>query len=159
MRPALLCCFTALLAGCSPPDNRDAATSGADTGMSAGAEAASSPTVSLSDFAGKWKTRATDEKGTLVGEADLLATADTSGWTLTFPKQKPIPIRVIAVAGDSVVTEAGPYPSTRVKGAQIRTRGVNRIQDGKLVAMLEGHITVGGRDSVVHLRVEGTREP
>ena len=159
MRSALLCCFTALLAGCSPPDNRDAATSGADTGMTAAAEAGSAPAVSLSDFAGKWKTRATDEKGTLMGEADLLATADTSGWTLTFPKQKPIPVRVVAVAGDSVVTEAGPYPSTRIKGAQIKTRAVNRLQDGKLVATLEARYTAGGPDSVLHLRVEGTREP
>ena len=159
MRPAILCCLTAMLAGCSRADNRDVASSGADTGMSAGAEPATTPTISLSDFAGKWKTRATDEKGTLMGEADLLATADTTGWTLTFPKQKPIPVRVVAVGGDSVVTEAGPYPSTRVKGAQITSRAVNRLQGGKLVAALEARTTVGGRDSVLQLRVEGTREP
>ena len=94
-----------------------------------------------------------------MGEAELLATADTSGWTLTFPKRKPIPVRVVAVAGDSVVTEAGPYPSTTVKGAQIRTRAVNRLQDGKLIATLEARYTMAGRDSVLHLRVEGTREP
>jgi hypothetical protein len=133
--------------------------SGGETGSSAGAETAAAPTVSLSEFAGKWKTRALDEKGTLMGEADLLATADTTGWTLTFPKQKPIPVRVVAVGGDSVVTETGPYPSTRVKGGQVRTRAVNRLQDGKLAATLEAHTTVGAHDSVLHLRVEGTREP
>jgi hypothetical protein len=159
MRSALLFCSVAILSACSKPDNRDTATAGSDTGMTAGAEAAASPTISLSDFAGTWKTRATDESGTVVGEAELLATPDTSGWTLTFPKQKPIPVRVIAVAGDSIVTEAGPYPSTRIKGSQIRTRAVNRLQDGKLVATLEARYTVAGRDSVAHLRVEGTREP
>jgi hypothetical protein len=159
MRLTILFCSLAILAGCSKPDNRDAATAGADTGMSVGAETATSPTISLSDLAGKWKTRATNESGAVVGEADLLATADSSGWTLTFPKQKPIPVRVIAVAGDSIVTEAGPYASTMRKGAQIRTRAVNRLQDGKLIATLEARYTIGGRDSVVHLRVEGTREP
>lgn len=159
MRPAILFCSVAILAGCSKPDNRDAATAGADTGMSAGAETATSPTISLSDLAGKWQTRATDETGAVVGEAVLLATADSSGWTLTFPKQKPIPVRVIAVAGDSIVTETGPYPSTRRKGAQITTRAVNRLQDGRLVATLEVHSRLAGRDSVFHLRAEGTREP
>lgn len=159
MRRAILFCTVAILAGCSKPDSRDTATAGADTGMTAGAEPAASSTISLSDFAGKWKTRATNESGAVVGEAELLATADTSGWTLTFPKQKPIPVRVIAVAGDSIVTEAGPYASTVRKGAQVRTRAVNRLQDGRLVATLEARYTVAGRDSVAHLRVEGTREP
>jgi hypothetical protein len=122
-------------------------------------ETASPPAVTLRDFAGKWKTRATDERGRVIGEAELLATADTSGWTLTFPRQKPIPLRVLAVGGDSVVTEAGPYPSTSMKGVQVRTRAVNRLQNGKLVANLEGHYTMGGRDSVIRARVEGTREP
>lgn len=158
MRPAILLCSVAILAGCSKPDNRDAASAGVDTGMSVGSETTTPAPVSLSDFAGKWNTRATDESGAVVGEAELLATADTSGWTLTFPKQKPIPVRVVAVAGDSVVTEAGPYPSTRVKGAQIRTRAVNRLQNGKLIVTLEARSTIGGRDSVMQLKVEGTRE-
>jgi hypothetical protein len=125
--------------------------------VSAGPAAESSSTVSLEDFAGKWRTRATDERGTNMGEAVLVATPDTSGWTLTFPKQKPIPLRVVAAGGDSVVTEAE-YPSSRLKGAQIRTRAVNRLENGKLVASLEARYRVGGRDSVLHLRVEGTRE-
>jgi hypothetical protein len=157
MRPAILFCSVAILAGCSKPDNRDAATAGADTGMSAGAEAATS--ISLSDLAGKWQTRSTNESGAVVGEAVLLATADSSGWTLTFPKQKPIPVRVLAVAGDSIVTETGPYASTMRKGAQITTRAVNRLQNGKLVATLEVRSRLAGQDSVFHLRVEGTREP
>jgi hypothetical protein len=117
------------------------------------------PTVSLSDFAGTWDTHATDSAGTVVGEALLLARSDTSGWTLTFPHQKPIPVRVVAVGGDSVVTEAGPYASTRINDAKLTTRAVNRIRNGKLIATLEGHYRTAGRDSVIHLRVEGTRKP
>jgi hypothetical protein len=159
MRPAILCCFLAILTSCSRSDDRTARTSGEDAGSTVGAEPTTSPKISLADFAGTWKTRATDETGAVMGEAVLLAKADTSGWTLTFPKQKPIPVRVIAVAGDSIVTEAGPYASSRIKGAQIRTRAVNRLRDGKLVATIEGRYTIAGRDSVFHLRAEGTREP
>jgi hypothetical protein len=159
MRSAILFCSVAMLAGCSKPDNRDTGTSGADTGISAGTKAASAPAVTLDDFAGKWKTRATDETGAFMGEAELLATADTSSWTLTFPKRKPIPLRVVAIAGDSIVTEAGPNGSTGGNSAQMRSRAVYRLQDGKLVATLEARYTMAGRDSVVRLRIAGTREP
>jgi hypothetical protein len=159
MRSAVFCyCSVALLAACSRPDKHADPTPGSGSDISAGPEAAGSPAVSLEDFAGKWQTRATDERGTNMGEAELLATGDTSGWTLTFPKQKPIPLRVVAVGGDSVVTEAE-YPSSRVKGARVRTRAVNRLENGKLVATLEARYTVAGRDSVLHLKVEGTRKP
>jgi hypothetical protein len=160
MQPLTFLCGAALLVGCSKTDNRvTGATGRADTGMTPSVQPTASPTISLADFAGKWNTHATNEAGTVVGEAVVIATADTSGWTLNFPKQKPIPMRVIAVAGDSVVTEVGPYASFQRKGAQVRSRAVNRLQNGKLVASLEGHYIMAGRDSVVHLRVEGTREP
>jgi hypothetical protein len=157
MRLGILFGSLIILAGCSKSD-RGTRTATADSAMTAGENpAAESPTVSLADFAGKWKTRATDETGVIRGEAVLLATADTSGWTLTFPNHKPLAMRVIAVAGDSVITEVGPYESFLKKGAQIKSRAVNRIKDGKWVATLESHYTVAGRDSVGHLRVEGTR--
>ena len=158
MRALALSCCAAVLAGCSKPANRAAETSSVDDSMAAPA-ATSAPTVSLADFAGKWKTRASDQSGKVVGEADLVIPADSSSWSLIFPQQKPIPIRVIAVAGDSVVTEAGPYPSSQLKGAQLTNRAVNRLRDGKLVTTLETTYSVGGRDSVLHLTVEGTRAP
>jgi hypothetical protein len=157
MRAIVLLGFLAILAGCSKPD-RAADTATVDTGMNASA-APTSPTISLADFAGKWNTRATDERGTMVGEAVLVARTDTSGWTLTFPKQKPLPMRVVAVAGDSIVTEMGPYDSYLRKGAKIVNHAVNRLKDGKLVATVEARYTFAGRDSVVHLQVEGTRAP
>jgi hypothetical protein len=78
---------------------------------------------------------------------------------LTGPKRKPIPVRVIAVAGDSIVTEAGPYESFLRKGVQVRTRAVSRLQDGKLVGTIEARFAMGGRDSVAHRLSEGTRAP
>lgn len=39
----------------------------------------------------------------------LTATANDSGWTMTLTGRDPVAVRVIAMGGDSVVTEAGPY--------------------------------------------------
>jgi hypothetical protein len=113
--------------------------------------------VSLSDFAGTWKVRVTDEDGGNPIEVELRATADTSGWTLTGPRRKPIPVRVVTVAGDSLVTEAGPFESFVRKGVQVRTRNVYRLQGDKLVGTTEATYKIGGRDSVAQRRSEGTR--
>jgi hypothetical protein len=113
--------------------------------------------VSLSDFAGTWKVRVTDENGGNPIEVELRATADTSGWTLTGPRRKPIPVRVVTVAGDSLVTEAGPFESFVRKGVQVRTRNVYRLQGDKLVGTTEATYKIGGRDSVAQRRSEGTR--
>jgi hypothetical protein len=122
-------------------------------------ETARSAEISLADVAGKWKLRSTDEAGGNVVEAELVATSDTSGWTLAVPKRKPVPVRVIAVAGDSIVTEAGPFESFIRKGVQVTTHTVYRLQGGKLVGTIEARYSVGGRDSVAHRPSEGTRVP
>jgi len=154
---AVLCC-AAVLAGCTKSQDR-AVEEGTARDTAALETPAASATISLTDVAGKWKIRSTDEAGGNVVETELLATADTSGWTLTGPNRKPIPVRVIAVAGDSIVTEAGPYESFLRKGVQVRTRAVNRLQDGKLVGTIEARFARGGRDSVAHRLSEGTRAP
>ena len=68
--------------------------------------------VKLADVAGVWDAKS------LVGPTDsvgvttvLTATATDSGWTMTLAGRDPITVRVVAMGGDSVVTEAGPYPS------------------------------------------------
>ncbi len=116
--------------------------------------------ISLAEVAGKWNVRTMTESGdsTLV-TFEMVATADNSGWTMTFPKRKPIPVRVVAVDGDSLVTEAGPFESALRKGVQVTTRTVNRLQDGKLVGATVARYAGGGPDSVRNLRFEGTRAP
>lgn len=158
MRSIAFLGFAAVLAGCTKAEDRtvgDASTR--DTVGAAAETPAASAAISLADVAGKWKIRSTDEAGGNVVEAELLATAGTSGWTLTGPNRKPIPVRVIAVAGDSIVTEAGPYESFLRKGVQVSTRAVSRLQDGKLVGTIEARFAMGGRDSVAIRRSEGTR--
>ena len=156
---AVLCC-AAILVGCARSEDRAADDRGAmDTAAAAPETPAASATISLPDVAGKWKVRSTDEAGGNVVETELVATADTSGWTMTGPDRKPIPVRVVAVAGDSIVTEAGPFESFIRKGVQVTTRTVNRLQDGKLVGTIEARYAIGGRDSVAHRPTEGTRAP
>jgi hypothetical protein len=41
----------------------------------------------------------------------LTIAADGKSATIRFPNRDPIPTRILAMGGDSVVTEAGPYPS------------------------------------------------
>lgn len=116
--------------------------------------------ISLADVAGKWKVRTTDEAGGNVVESELTATSDTTGWTMQIPNnRKPIPVRVVAVAGDSIVTEAGPFESALRKGLQVHTRTVYRLQDGKMVGDVEARYKIKGTDSVAHRPLEGTRAP
>ena len=158
-RFAFLCC-AAVLVGCTKSEDRAADDQTAmDTAAAAPETPAPSATISLADVAGKWKVRSTDEDGGNVLETGLVATADTSGWTMTSPNRKPIPVRVVAVAGDSIVTEAGPFESFIRKGVQVTTRTVSRLQDGKLVGTIEGHFATKSGDSVAHRRSEGTRAP
>jgi hypothetical protein len=158
-RFAFFCCV-AVLAGCTKSEDRAADDQNAmDTVAAAPETPAASATISLADVAGKWKVRSMDEDGGNVLETGLVATADTSGWTITSPNRKPIPVRVVAVAGDSIVTEAGPFESFIRKGVQVTARYVSRLQDGKLVGTSEGHFATKSGDSVAHRRLEGTRVP
>jgi hypothetical protein len=123
--------------------------------------AAPAPAIALADVAGKWAVRLMPESGdSTLAKYEIVATGDSSGWTLNFPKRKPIPIRVVAVAGDSIVGEAGPFESVLRKGVKVTvSRSVYRLQDGKLVGATTAHYATSGPDSVAHLRFEATRAP
>ena len=156
---AFSCCCTALLAGCGQERNAEDRAASDTAAAASAATAEPRATISLSDVAGKWKVRSTDEAGGTPVEVELVATDDTSGWTMAGPDGKPIPVRVIAVAGDSIVTEAGPYESFVRKGVQVTTRTVNRLEGDKLVGTIEAQYTTKGGDSVVQRQSEGTRAP
>ncbi len=151
MRYLVSCCCAVVLVGCAKPEQQPAQ----DT------TAAAAPTppagISLADVAGKWAMTTTNEKGdsTLV-KYELVATGDTTGWTFNFPKRKPVPAHV-AVGGDSIVLEAGPYESVLRKGVQVTTHSVARLQDGKLVGTTVARYATHGPDSLRNLRLEGTR--
>lgn len=78
--------------------------------------------IKLADVAGVWHEK------TMIGAKDsmvlmiaLKATADDKGWTMTCPGHAAVPVRIVTVGGDSVVTEAGPYPSCLRAGATVNS--------------------------------------
>jgi hypothetical protein len=154
MRHSALFC-TVILAGCGKSEVPPAR----DTTATAPAPAGSHAALSLADIAGNWKLRTMDDTGGNVVESQLTTTADTSGWTLNRPNGKVIPVHVVAVGGDSIITEAGPYESALRKGVQVRSRLVLRLQGGKLVGTNEARYALSGGDSVARRPAEATRAP
>lgn len=155
MRIITILCFAAIAAGCAKSDTPPAA----DTGMAMDPVAAPIAAMSLADVAGKWNVRVMGETSdsTLTSYV-LTATADTSGWLFSFPTGAPIKMRVTSMAGDSIVTEAGPFPSALRPGSQVSTVGTFRMQDGKMVGTTVATYPGGGANSVARLRIEGTRQ-
>ncbi|HEX6106968.1 MAG TPA: hypothetical protein VFZ26_15375 [Gemmatimonadales bacterium] len=156
MRTVTSCWLVLLLVACGRSEERPAEAVGEATTM----EEAPAGSLALADMAGTWKVRSTVEgdESTVV-TYDMVTTADRSGWSIQFPGREPIPVRVVAVEGDSVVSEAGPFESQLRKGVQVRTNVVSRMQDGKLVGTVVARYDVTGADSVARLNFEGTRAP
>jgi hypothetical protein len=128
------------------------------TTESTAASAAAGP-INLADIAGKWNTTAVPTSGpdTTATTSVMTATGTTSGWTISFPgRGAPIPERV-TVSGDSIMLDAGPYPSVRRKGQQVTTHTVMRMQNGNLVGETVAHYAVKTADSVLMLRTVSTR--
>jgi hypothetical protein len=156
MRVVRTCCLVLLVMGCGKAADQP---EDAVVGEAPAAEEAPAA-LSLADLAGTWNVRSTVEGDeSKVVTYDIVATADQSGWSLKFPDREPIPVRVVAVEGDSVVTESGPFESQLRKGVQVSTVVVNRLKDGKLVGRTTARYQVSGADSVTHLNFEGTRAP
>ena len=146
----------ALLAACAKAD-KTASDSAAGTVDSA-AMAPVPKAFVLADVAGKWNVVAKPESGadTTATRYILTATGENTGWTITFPNRAPIAIQV-QVSGDSVITTSGPYDSVRRKGTQVTTDGSLHLQDGKLVGRTTAHYKTKSADSVLTLKVEGTK--
>lgn len=155
MRGLASCCIALAMVGCKPAEKPADTTVG-----EAPAKEEVPATISLADMAGTWKVRSTVEgsENTVV-TYDMVVTPDRTGWSIKFPNREPIPVRVVAVEGDSVVAEAGPFESALRKGVQVSTHVVSRLQDGKLVGTTVARYQVTGPDTVARLRFEGTRAP
>ena len=152
MRRFALACCTATLAACAPSDDGAADTASARN-------VARNP-IAPADLAGHWQMRAFSPRGDTLTMYQLDAPADTAAWTITFRNRPPIPLRVLAVAGDSIVTEAGPYPSVLQQNVAVRSlRAVNRLEGDRLVGTFVARYDTDAADSVLYGRHEGTRRP
>jgi hypothetical protein len=115
--------------------------------------------ISLAEVAGTWAVVARSETGQAVPPFQLIATTEPSGWELRFPDRDPIELRVVEVAGDSIVTEAGPYESVLRPGVQVTTHAVYRLEGERLIGTTVARYQTAEADSVVLVHSEGTRAP
>jgi hypothetical protein len=153
-RFACVCCAVVLVLGaCSEPSNQPAA--GADSAQMAPPPAG----VNLADLAGTWNFNTRAETGdSVLVTYQVVMTPTTDGWQLLLPNRPPVPMQVLAVAGDSVVTHAGPFESVLRAGVQVTTHTVLHFQGNSSAAgTIVARYTVTTADSVVNLRTDGTK--
>ena len=166
LRVVLACSAGLVVTACAKRDQAttDSAAGAASTAAAATPAPAAAPaaptTLSLADVAGKWQIRSVPESGadTTARTYVLTATADTTGWMITYPSGLKVPLHV-AVSGDSVLGKTGTYASQRRKGVKVTTESSYRLQGGKLVGTTIAHYAKAGPDSVLHLHIEGTKTP
>lgn len=144
----LLC--VALLAGCAETQDQSETADTAETADMAPAG------ITPADVSGTWDVRVMPENGDTVLTTYVL-NATGSAWTITFPDREPIPVNILAVAGDSIVTIAGPFSSALRPDVMVTVETVFRLQNDVLVSRTVAHYAVTTPDSVVVLRAEGTR--
>jgi hypothetical protein len=152
----LMCGAFVVAAACSGSDG----TADSAAAATAATQQATPQPIQLTDVAGVWTVRGMPmDRDTVIVTYELTATADTTGWTITFPGRPPVPVRVVSVAGDSVTTSAGPYESVLRPGVQVTTVGAFRLRDGRLVGNTVARYSGRTADSVITVRSEGERKP
>jgi len=156
-RIALASSAILLVAACAKKEEPAKDTASAMTPAAAPAPA---PTLALADVAGKWQFNSVPMTGTDTSPTKyvLTATADTTGWTLTFPDKQVVPLRT-TVSGDSVMIASAEFSSQRRKNVKVKTESTLRMVDGKLSGVSTAHYAKAGADSVLQLKSEGTRMP
>jgi hypothetical protein len=153
-RALVLCAL--FLAGCAKGGSDQPPA--ADTTAAAPVQPA--PASAPASMAGRWNMGILALQGDSVVQTYVLtATDSTGGWTMTFPNQPPVPMRVLQMSADSVVVEAGPYESLVRQGTQVRTHSVMKLTGDTLHAMTEAHYDVTTADSVQMRHSKGTRAP
>jgi hypothetical protein len=113
---------------------------------------AAAPTI-----AGTWAIESSVKtaagKDTVVNSL-VTATADTTSWVTHLAGRDPIVTRVVAMGGDSVVTEAGPFQSVARAGQTVTTRETLHFKGDAVSGTIEAHYSNG---DVVKGTVKGTR--
>ncbi|HYL55908.1 MAG TPA: hypothetical protein VEU73_10090 [Gemmatimonadales bacterium] len=118
--------------------------------------AAQQPGVKLSDIAGVWHVKTTiGPSDSVVATLELTETANVKGWSMVLADHPRVPVRVLTVGGDSVVWEAGPYPSTRRVGQTVLLRSVGHYKRAEMWGSFEATYSATGK---VSGKVRGERE-
>jgi hypothetical protein len=115
--------------------------------------------ISLKTVAGKYHVSSHGQgNDTTMITYELNATGDTTGWTITYPNRPAVPVRVVSVSGDSIVTETGPFTSVRRAGVPVTTRTTYRYENGALVGTTVAHYKVNGPDTVRTFIITSTKK-
>jgi len=75
--------------------------------------------------------------------SEVIATADGKGWVTKIGNRPPIPTRVVASGGDSVVTEAGPFESVLRPGQMVTTRTAGHYKGDTMTGTIEARYVNG----------------
>lgn len=140
-----LCSCPAALLACASP--------GGDRHVDSAAAVAVAPKtpLALADLAGRWRVRVNNYRGDSLTTYELNATRDTTGWTITFPNRPALPLQIVRVAGDSIVTETGPYPSVLRRTVAVRSLlAVHRLEGDEIVGSFTARYETTQPDSVLH---------
>jgi hypothetical protein len=112
--------------------------------------------IKLSDVAGTWAVQTMIPPKDSVVNSELVATADGKGWVTKLAGRDPIPTRIVATGGDSIVTEAGPYESILRPGVTVTSLKVTgHYQGDTMTGTMEAHYSTG---DVLKGKVKATRK-
>ena len=141
-----------LVLGCGGEAGNDA-----DVPAAAPAPAPAPAGLSMADVAGDWTVEVMPENAdTTVLTFQLTATAD-GNWMMMFPGRTDHITMQATASGDSIISQAGPYPSALRDGVNVTTTGVMRLENGMLVGRTTARYQGATADSVVVLRTRATR--
>ena len=100
--------------------------------------------IKLTDVAGTWDGKSmVGPKDSVVATFVVTATADGKGWTMKLPDRDPIPTRILAMGGDSIVTESGPFQSILRPGQMVTTRTLGHYKGDAMTGTFEAHYASG----------------
>ena len=154
-RRASVLLTTVVLLGCGGEPAGDEAGAAAPEGATAAAD----PGGTLAKFAGRWQVTAQNEVGDSLPSHILTATADSTGWTITFPDREPIPVRILEASGDLVVIQTDPYESVLRPGVRVTVQFIERVRGDRTTGRLLALYDVAGSNAVLRGVTEGTRIP
>ena len=119
--------------------------------------APASPSFKLADIAGTWDSKTLGPKDSVIATTVLTTTANGKGWMMAFPTGDPVALRFVSSAGDSVVTEAGPFAS-RVRQGQTVTllHTVSHYKGNEMWGTSTAQYSTG---ETLTFKITGTRRP
>jgi hypothetical protein len=150
MRRILALCTVVAVVACAKNEQA------ADTTAAAAPPPPPPPALTAADLTGTWdmKTMAMD-RDTVLTTGTMTSTGAADGWTMTLGSSKtPIPVRIVSMGGDSVVSETGQFSSALRRGQKVSIHSIQRLRDGKLTGVV--HAKYANGDTAT-FRIESTK--